>query len=58
VQSSAILNAKSQRSPWAQPLDQPFGVADPVGSIAEFQQGGLDGLDGVRLVEFGRLFLE
>ena len=40
-----------------QPLDQPLGVADPVGPIAQFQQGRLDGLDRLRPIELGGFFL-
>ena len=37
-----------------QALDQLPAVADAVGLVAERFQGGLDGLDGGGLVEFGR----
>ena len=37
-----------------QPLDQLPPVADAVGLVAQRFQGGLDGLDGGRLVEFRR----
>ena len=40
-----------------QPLDQPPGVADPVGLVAQFLQGPFDALDGHGAIEFGGLFL-
>ena len=53
---SAMLNTRSQRSPRGQPLDQSPPVADAVGPVSEAAEGGLDGLDGARLVEFGGFF--
>ncbi len=40
-----------------QPLDQPLGIADAVGAVAQFEQGGLDAFDRGRLVELRRFFL-